>query len=75
MDNPRHGWVRQMLDYLAELMAHSIYRARGRWLLNLTWRASGRREGRALVQRIGGFHRGEVTDDKRTHLRRVTVTW
>jgi hypothetical protein len=75
MDNSRHGWVRWMLDYLAELMARSIYRARGRWLLNLTWRAGSRREGRALAQRIGGFQRGEVTDDKQTRLRRVTATW
>jgi hypothetical protein len=29
--NPRHEWVRWMRDYLAELMACSIYRARGRW--------------------------------------------
>jgi hypothetical protein len=56
-------WVR---DYLAELMAHSIYRAQGRWLVNLEWRASGRREGRALAQEMRGFHRGKVTGDERT---------
>jgi hypothetical protein len=39
-------WVR---DYLVELMAPSIYRAQGRWRLNLAWRGGGRREGRALV--------------------------
>jgi hypothetical protein len=27
--------VRWVYDYLAELMARSIYRARGRWILNL----------------------------------------
>jgi hypothetical protein len=68
VDNPRHEWVRWMLDYLAELMAHSIYMTRGRWLMNLEWRAGGQREGRAVAQRIGGFHRGEVTGDQRTCL-------
>jgi hypothetical protein len=29
-------------------MARSIYRARGRWCLNLAWHGGGRREGRAL---------------------------
>jgi hypothetical protein len=55
-----------MLDYLAELMACSIYRTRGRWLLNFAWRAGIRREGRALVQEVRGFHRGKVTGDERT---------
>jgi hypothetical protein len=58
-----------MRDYLAELMAHLIYRVRGRWLLNLEWRAGGRREGRALAQRIRGFHRGKITGDDRTRFR------
>jgi hypothetical protein len=49
VDDLRHGLVYWMLDYLAELMAHSIYRTRGRWPVNLTWRAGGRREGRTLV--------------------------
>jgi hypothetical protein len=35
-------WVR---DYLAEPMERSIYRNRGRWLLNMAWRGGGRREG------------------------------
>jgi hypothetical protein len=35
VNNPRHEWVCWMLEYLAELMAHSIYRIRGRWLVNL----------------------------------------
>jgi hypothetical protein len=56
-------WIR---DYLAELIARSIYRARGRWLMNLEWRAGGRREGRALSQEMRGFHRGKVTGDERT---------
>jgi hypothetical protein len=56
-------WVR---DYLAELMAHSIYRTRGRWLLIWAWCAGGRREGRTLAQEMRGFHRGKVTGDERT---------
>jgi hypothetical protein len=66
VDNLRHGLVRWVCDYLAELMAPLIYRARGRWLLNLEWRARDRREGRALAQRILGFHRGKVTSDDQT---------
>jgi hypothetical protein len=54
-------WLR---DYLAELMACSIYRARGQWLLNLEWRAGGRREGRALAQEMCGFHRGRLIGDE-----------
>jgi hypothetical protein len=53
-----------MRDYLAELMAHSIYRTRGRWLMNLEWRAGGRREGRAHAQELRGFHRGRLTGDE-----------
>jgi hypothetical protein len=56
-------WV---CDYLAELMARLIYRAQVRWLLIWAWRASGRREGRALAQRIRGFHRGKVIGDDQT---------
>jgi hypothetical protein len=37
--------VRWVCDYLAELMARSIYRAQGRWLVNLEWCAgAGARE-------------------------------
>jgi hypothetical protein len=43
--------------------------------MNLTWRGGGRREGRALAQGIGGFHRGEVTGDQQTCVIRVTATW
>jgi hypothetical protein len=64
VDNLRHGLVRWVYDYLAELMAHSIYRARGRWLLNLEWHAGGRREGRALAQELRGFHGDRLTDDE-----------
>jgi hypothetical protein len=60
----RHGLVCWVCDYLVELMACLIYRARGRWLLIWAWRAGGWREGRALAHRIRGFHRGKVTDDE-----------
>jgi hypothetical protein len=66
VDNPRHEWVRWMRDYIAELMARSIYMARGRWLINLELHAGGRREGRALAQEMRGFHRDKVTGDERT---------
>jgi hypothetical protein len=62
----RHGLVRWVCNYLAELMARSIYRARGRWLLIWAWSAGDRREGRALEQEVRGFHRGKVTGDERT---------
>jgi hypothetical protein len=64
VDNPRHEWMRWMLDYLEELMAHSIYTARGRWLMNLEWLAGGRREGRALAQELRVCHRGRLTGDE-----------
>jgi hypothetical protein len=49
VDDLRHWLVRWVRDYLAELTTCSIYRARGRWLFNLEWRAGGWREGRALA--------------------------
>jgi hypothetical protein len=55
-----------MRDYIAELMARSIYMARGRWLINLELHAGGWREGRALAQEMRGFHRDKVTGDERT---------
>jgi hypothetical protein len=58
--------VHWVCDYLAELMARLIYRARGRWLLIWARHAGGRREGRALAQRIRGFHHGKVTGDDQT---------
>jgi hypothetical protein len=66
VDNLRHGLVRWVCNYLAELMACSIYRARGQWLLIWAWCAGGRREGRALAQEVRGFHRGKVIGDERT---------
>jgi hypothetical protein len=56
-------WLR---DYLTKLMSHLIYRAQGRWLLNLEWHAGGWRGRRLLAQGIRGFHRGKVTSDERT---------
>jgi hypothetical protein len=46
VDNLRHELVRWVCDYLAELIARLIYRPQGKWLLNLEWRAGGRRGGR-----------------------------
>jgi hypothetical protein len=67
VDNLRHGLVRWVCDYLAELMSCLIYRARGLWLLNLEWCAGGQRERRSLAQGMRGFYRGKVTDDERAH--------
>jgi hypothetical protein len=75
VDDLSHELVYWVCDYLAEPMAHSIYRARGLWPMNLRWRGGGQREGRALSQGIGGFHHGELTDDQRTCVIRVTATW
>ena len=36
VNNPRHEWVRWMLEYLVKLMARSIYRIHERW--RLIWR-------------------------------------
>jgi hypothetical protein len=55
-----------LLDYLAELTAHSIYRLRGRWLVIWTWRSGDRRVRRALSRELGGFHGGELTGEERT---------
>jgi hypothetical protein len=66
VDDLRHGLVCWVHDYLAELIACSIYRARGRWLVNLEWHAGGWREGRALAQEMCAFHRGQTTGDDRT---------
>jgi hypothetical protein len=67
--------VNWMLEYLAELRVCSIYRALERWLVNLRSRGGGRREGGVLAQAIGGFHRGELTDDHRICITRATAMW
>jgi hypothetical protein len=56
--NWRQEQVLWLHDDPTELMARLIYRARGRWLLNLEWHTGGRREGTALAQEMCGFHRG-----------------
>jgi hypothetical protein len=66
VNNLRYERVRWMLEYIAEPMARSIYRVQGRWPVNWRWRGGGRREGRALSQGIGGFHRDELTGDQQT---------
>jgi hypothetical protein len=63
VSNSRHGLVDWVLDYLTDPKAHSIYRLRGRWPVNLElarWRPERRV---ALAQAISGFHRGGFTDD------------
>jgi hypothetical protein len=55
-------WVH---NYIVEPSVCSIYRTSERWPMNLRWRGGGRREGSALAQAIGGFHRGELTGDER----------
>jgi hypothetical protein len=54
-------WV---LDYLTDPTAHSIYRLRGRWLVNLGWRGGSRRRKRSLAQELRVFHRGRLTGDE-----------
>jgi hypothetical protein len=41
-----------VLDYLTNLTAHSIYRLRGRWRVNLVWRGGGRRRKGSPAQTI-----------------------
>jgi hypothetical protein len=50
--------VHWVCDYLVELMAHSIYRAPGRWLVNLEWRAGGRNERRVTGGDLSWQFRG-----------------
>jgi hypothetical protein len=64
--NRRQERVLWLCDNPTELAVCSIYRTRGQWLLNLEWRAGGRRERRALAQEMRGFHRVKVTGDERT---------
>jgi hypothetical protein len=66
------AWV---LDYLTEPKAHSIYRLRGWWHVNLEWRGGGQRRRVALVRAISGFHRGGLIGDHRTCMTRLTATW
>jgi hypothetical protein len=75
VDDLRHELMDWVLDYLAKMTAHSIYRLRKRWPVNLRWRGGGRREGRVLSQEIGGFHHGELTSDHRICVIRATATW
>jgi hypothetical protein len=45
VDNLRHGLVRWVCDYLAELTGAAIYKFQEQWHPILQWHASGRREG------------------------------
>jgi hypothetical protein len=69
--NRRQEQVLWLRDYLAELTTWSIYRARGRWLLNLEWRAGGRRGRRSLVAQ--SWH-SLVPRSRDCNPRRATVT-
>jgi hypothetical protein len=51
-------------NYLAEQAGTSIYRVFERRLRIWKGIAGGQREGRALAQRIGGFHRDEFLADR-----------
>jgi hypothetical protein len=55
-------WV---LDYIAEPMARSIYRIRGRWRSIGRDFAGGRRGKKLLAQAICGLYRGKTTGDER----------
>jgi hypothetical protein len=58
VDNSIHEWVRWMHDYLAELTARSIYRARGRWRPILRRCAGGRSERRVTGGNLSWRLRG-----------------
>jgi hypothetical protein len=65
VSNWRHEWLCWVHNYLVEPRVCSIYNALEWWPVNLGWRGGGRREGGAMAQVIGGFHRGELTGDDR----------
>jgi hypothetical protein len=65
VDDLRHVLVYWVCDYLVELMAHSIYSTRGRWLLNLAWRGGGRREGLSHWRGDRGCYRGKALGYRR----------
>jgi hypothetical protein len=54
-------WV---LDYIAEPMAHSVYRIQGRWPVNWRRRGGGLRGKKLLAQAIRGCYRGKTTGDE-----------
>jgi hypothetical protein len=64
VSNWRHEWVCWVHNYIAEPRVCSIYRTPELWPVNLRWRGGNRREGGALAQAIGGFHRCELTGDE-----------
>jgi hypothetical protein len=63
VDDLRHELVYWLLDYLAELMACSIYRIPERWPMNLRWRGGGRRGKELLAQANRGCYCGKTTGD------------
>jgi hypothetical protein len=61
----RHRLVHWVRDYLEEPMARSIYRTRGRWLLNLAGRGGGRREGLSHWRGDCGCYRVKALGNRR----------
>jgi hypothetical protein len=53
-----------VLDYLMDPTTRSIYRLRGRWCVNWSWRGGGRRGKRLLALKIRGIHRGKLIGDE-----------
>jgi hypothetical protein len=64
-----------MLDYLVESTTCSIYRLLEWWSMNLRCHGGSRREGGALAQAIGGFHRGKLTGDHQICIPRAIAMW
>jgi hypothetical protein len=65
VDDLGHGLVYWVCDYLAEPLARSIYRTRGRWPMNLRWRGGGRREGLNHWRGDRGCYRGKALGNRR----------
>jgi hypothetical protein len=55
--------VQKLLDYMTELRARSIYRARERWPRIWATTCGGQRKKKALAQRLRVLSRGELTGD------------
>jgi hypothetical protein len=49
VSNWRHDLVGWVLNYLTDPTTCAVYRLRGRWLVNWSWRGGGRRRKRSLV--------------------------
>jgi hypothetical protein len=66
VDKLRHGLVRWVCGYLAELTGVTIYKFQGRWHPILRWRAGGR-TGESYWYRVTvALHHGKTTGNHRT---------